>query len=227
MRPAHARCADCHRDPHAYKPPRDCEPCHAVSGWVPSKIGVSEHARYALKLEGAHAKTKCEACHRKPKLALTGVPARCEACHRDVHGFAPVKDCASCHAVTAWRSTPGFSHQKAAFALEGAHAAAPCFVCHKDLGTPAPRKAVSFKDERRDCVACHEDPHKNAFGKDCARCHGAASFRPATRFDHDHETKFRLGAAHRPLACAQCHEGGRFKGVPTKCEACHGRRTAN
>ncbi|HEX6850462.1 MAG TPA: cytochrome c3 family protein [Candidatus Polarisedimenticolaceae bacterium] len=229
MRPAHARCADCHRDVHAYKPPRDCEPCHTVSAWVPSKVGVAEHRSYTLKLEGAHAKAKCEGCHRKPKLALTGVPTRCDACHRDVHAFAPVRDCAPCHDARAFApaSVGPKEHAGYAFPLEGAHAAAPCFVCHKDLGTPGPRKAVSFKDERRECVACHEDPHKGSLGKDCARCHGTAAFRPAVRFDHDRDTKFRLGTAHRPVACAKCHEGGRWKGAPAKCEACHGRRAAN
>jgi hypothetical protein len=227
FRPPHARCADCHRDPHAFTPALSCEPCHRVAGWTPSTVGAAEHAAYRLKLEGAHASAPCTSCHRPPpkrELALRGLPLACAACHRDVHAFAPARDCAACHDARSF--APGrigpADHAAFAYPLEGAHAAVPCSGCHADLLGPRPRLAVSFRDSRRECAACHQDPHRPSLGTACGSCHDPSAFRPARRFDHDRDTRFRLGPAHAPLACAACHGEGRWRGVPSRCEACHG-----
>jgi hypothetical protein len=228
LHPSHARCTECHADPHRFQPARACEPCHRVEGWTPSRIGPAEHASYALRLEGKHATAACAACHRKPKLALTGLSAACGSCHRDVHAMAPGRDCAACHDARTFAPARVGPKEHAAFAiaLEGAHGATPCFSCHEDLTQPTPRKAVSFKDERRACADCHEDVHRGTLGRDCARCHGPASFRPASGFDHDRDTRFRLGGAHAPLACSRCHAGNRWSGIPSRCQDCHGVRQA-
>ncbi|MEW6325448.1 MAG: cytochrome c3 family protein [Nitrospirota bacterium] len=45
------------------------------------------------------------------------------------------------------------------------------------------------------------------------------------RFTHD-ATTFPLRGAHRILKCEQCHLGGVYKNVPTRCDGCHnGQRT--
>jgi hypothetical protein len=85
-------CASCHESPHgtqfASRADRGaCEACHGVERFRPADR--FEHDRdTAFKLEGAHARVTCGACHRTergPKgasrLIYTGTPGRCEACH--------------------------------------------------------------------------------------------------------------------------------------------------
>jgi hypothetical protein len=40
------------------------------------------------------------------------------------------------------------------------------------------------------------------------------------KFDHD-ATSFPLRGAHRILKCEQCHQGGQYKTLPTRCDNCH------
>jgi hypothetical protein len=56
------------------------------------------------------------------------------------------------------------------------------------------------------------------------------TFRPATRFDHDHDATFSLKGAHAGVPCNQCHPTSRdangksvviYRPVSGKCEACH------
>ena len=101
--PLPTTCAGCHADAHAGQLTgggRRCETCHQVDAWKTLRF---EHAPpfTDFRLDGQHARARCEACHRPVQVA-TGVstvqyrplPTRCEGCHADFHrgafqGFEP------------------------------------------------------------------------------------------------------------------------------------------
>jgi hypothetical protein len=86
-------CAACHADPHRgqFRARADlgaCESCHDADAFAPASR--FDHARDAsFRLEGAHARTPCAACHRPGPPGPDGTravtyrptPARCESCH--------------------------------------------------------------------------------------------------------------------------------------------------
>ncbi len=270
FRPAFARCADCHADAHAGQVARRadggrCESCHDVTAFRPARFTVADHAALRFPLQGAHEKAACEACHGPRRAQLPPLPdakrigtagvllrfqtMQCVDCHADPHRAAlgaTDDKCLSCHDPAAFapsRVDPA-AHAAYEFPLEGAHAAVPCFLCHKGLETKHPESTLlgtakawpdlSFQEKARACRDCHEDPHGGQFAKrkggdECSVCHGADTFRPAARFDHE-TTKFPLAGAHAKVACAACHaegtlpdgkRGAVWVGAPTACEACH------
>ncbi|MBL8955740.1 MAG: hypothetical protein JNK82_33510 [Myxococcaceae bacterium] len=99
-------CAGCHADVHAGQLARvrgqvtDCERCHETTAFKPAKF-VHEPPFTPFLLDGRHATSSCERCHRPVKVAgqLTAVrykplPQTCEGCHADFHrgafeGFEP------------------------------------------------------------------------------------------------------------------------------------------
>jgi hypothetical protein len=179
--------------------------------------------------------------------------SRCDACHIDVHQGQlrprPVPhDCGACHTET--RFTPArftlAAHDSTRFKLTGAHRATPCAACHQPLaGEAASSGRIRFALADQSCMSCHRDPHGGQFASrripgarglavaegaavtTCGACHDTEAWRPAA-FDHD-STRYPLRGAHRPLACAKCHQPAaaglpvRFSGLPTTCEAagCH------
>lgn len=275
MRPPHERCASCHADAHggllAARADRGaCESCHRVSGWVPSRFTVADHATLAFRLEGAHARAACADCHalgrrglRPPAPAATLGAAKfafqlaekeCVHCHHDPHAGrfaatgarAKAGGCLACHDLERWRPARVTvdAHRGFGFVLEGAHRAVPCTGCHAELETrpevsslalaahPAP---LAFDRSRRACADCHDDVHQGQFRprRDrgaCDGCHGSEAWRPAARFDHERDSRFKLEGAHARVACAACHTtvrgaGGRrlirYRGVPMECASCH------
>jgi len=87
-----AGCAGCHPDPHGgqFEARRDsgaCDACHDVERFAPA--ARFDHDRdAAFRLEGAHARVRCAACHRSVRLAggrtrviYRPTPARCAECH--------------------------------------------------------------------------------------------------------------------------------------------------
>jgi hypothetical protein len=248
-RPPHARCADCHADRHAGQLSRHegdaaCERCHDVSGFAAPRFTAVQHAQTAFPLTGAHRAFACTECHRevpvdalrKAGLATSGAGGRteqfrfastaCVACHPDPHGGTTARaakgtDCRACHETAAW-SAVRFDHAVTGFPLAGSHARVACVSCHRALRF-APRPAA--------CAGCHEDPHQGQFARNgttaCERCHGPTRFAEPRGFDHDHETRFPLGGAHRQVSCVACHtlQAGvrRYRGVPLTCSGCHAR----
>jgi hypothetical protein len=132
MRPAAAKCADCHADDHggqlagrAVTP--DCATCHAVAGWKPSSFTTAAHDRLRLPLTGRHADVACVACHGPTRPGLPPLPpaaklgrarvalvlreTTCSACHVDPHvgryaagGARPQPNgCESCHDTRQFR----------------------------------------------------------------------------------------------------------------------------
>jgi hypothetical protein len=218
---AHARstCADCHGADRKSLP----------AFHDPAALGT---AKFAFKL----AEIECVQCHQDPhqgRFAPRGA--------REKPG-----GCLTCHDVERWR--PGRvsieAHQGFGFALEGAHRAVPCTGCHAELKArpemsslvlAAHPAALPFDKNRHDCVTCHDDPHGGQFAtrKDrgaCEACHGVEAWRPAARFVHDRDSRFKLEGAHARVACAACHAttkdntGHRrvvYHGVPVACASCH------
>ncbi len=92
------QCATCHaeRDAHRGMFGSDCGACHGASGWV---IPEYRHP--------SNASTDCAQCHRAPPCHLTSHFTR--VCG-PVAGKpnAEVRDCHSCHQVTAWNNIKGF-----------------------------------------------------------------------------------------------------------------------
>jgi hypothetical protein len=190
----------------------------------------------------------------KARLALVLEDSRCIACHVDPHlgkfdseGDRPKKEgCLACHAWGAFRpSTIDVEmHRSFGHVLEGAHRAVPCFECHEELTMPAvgstllltrERSRLDFSEDHGKCRDCHESVHGDQFDQRpdqgaCETCHEVASFRPATRFDHNVHASFPLEGQHTRVPCADCHpssvdadgrERVKYRPIPSKCEACH------
>ncbi|MFZ5922418.1 MAG: cytochrome c3 family protein [Chloroflexota bacterium] len=203
-------CAGCHldNDPHAGRFGASCEGCHTTDGWKPADF---DHSLVVFKLEGKHADVACEDCHVNG--VYQGTPADCFSCHKekDKHDGRFGADCSACHNPSGWGDVD-FDHNLAAFKLTGAHQSVQCEDCHKNnvfQGTP------------KDCYSCHQkdDNHNGQFGKDCGTCHSTSTWKGAT-FDHN-KSGFPLVGSHTNVACEKCHVGGKFKGTPQTCYACH------
>jgi hypothetical protein len=171
-------CVGCHRDPHRF-PDRACAPCHSLSAFTPSTVGVAEHARFALPLEGAHGAVPCALCHAELKAAgargatllnaaatiralpLTSPKRACADCHAGPHGaqFASRRDggrCDACHDLTAFKPASRFDHAKdAGFALGKAHTAVPCARCHLGRPDPSGGNVVAYRGTDARCQTCH------------------------------------------------------------------------
>ncbi|MGZ6142113.1 MAG: cytochrome c3 family protein [Myxococcales bacterium] len=237
---AHARCTDCHKDPHDGKLGADCERCHVEESWATMKTATGErafHEKTRFPLRGAHAQVGCKECHgpwpgRKAIFKNMKFQA-CLDCHEDAHeGQLKQAACERCHDVISFKPArfEAKDHAQTKYPLLGAHLAVGCAQCHpqdKRLEARAPKKASFFlfhPDSAR-CESCHQDPHKGQLKKACAACHEVSSFH-AVKLDHDKETRFALAGAHRKVACASCHfadAGGvtRYTPLPMTCAACH------
>jgi len=62
-----AACESCHKDEHraqfAAGGATDCARCHSAVGWKP--VNFDHETKSAFHLSGAHAKVRCESCHRR------------------------------------------------------------------------------------------------------------------------------------------------------------------
>lgn len=186
MRPATARCEDCHADPHrgrfaaggARPRERGCLGCHDMGAFRPSTFGIEAHAGARFALGGAHRATPCTACHEElgatpaasmpakaPVRALGFEVAKraCADCHRSPHGdqFAGRRDraaCDGCHGSDAFRPAARFDHARdSAYRLEGAHARARCSSCHLARPDPSGETRVVYRPLSKRCRDCHLD----------------------------------------------------------------------
>jgi hypothetical protein len=180
--------------------------------------------------------------------------AACIDCHGDPHAgrFSPggarphAAGCLACHSLAAFRPSTydGRAHADCVFPLEGAHRAVPCQKCHAELDKgqggstlkgAADLRSLRFDSRSRACKDCHDDAHRGQFAarKDkgaCESCHDFKSFVPASRFDHDRDSAFKLQGAHAHTPCAACHRATRsatgtvlitYRPTPTRCASCH------
>jgi hypothetical protein len=225
-------CEGCHqKTPHADLGP--CAPCHTTTTF---KKADFSHDATRFPLDARHAKVGCAECHtRVPPGSFTPGPGACETCHRDPHGgqFWQTRgakvagaSCADCHATPAFvpSTIDASRHAAFSFPLRGAHATTPCSGCH---ARASPGAMQVFVGTPSACVDCHGDHHKGLLGTDCASCHGAATWKGATAFDHA-KTGFTLQGAHAAAACDECHVNGAKLTTadrqPPSCASCHTSR---
>jgi hypothetical protein len=236
-----------------------CAACHNTTRFAEVAPGRFDHGAWTgFAVAGAHEQAGCEACHAPAEepddrgrsfgwiAERFGRYEGCATCHEDPHEgrfdgpeLAPVvegrADCARCHVETSFRSFEAeFDHRRwTGFDLSGPHGEAACSACHPPLSAPEPGGRTWEHAQGPLCADCHEDPHAGQFttdaGTDCQRCH--ASDRPYyLRFNHERDSRFPLGEAHRKLECAACHfpteEQGirfvRYRPLGIECVDCHG-----
>lgn len=219
MRPAAARCIDCHRDPHGQRPAaararagrEPCLECHDLGTFHPSRVNVAAHAAFAYPLIGAHGAVPCQACHAelaKPPAASSlrqaqGRPllfhekhARCADCHADPHGgqFAARPDsgaCQTCHGLDTFTPATRFDHgRQSSFRLEGVHARVACAACHRTEKTPRGPRTI-WKPVAGRCEDCHRPATKKSRSSALSpRAPRAATLLLTTR-EVTHETQAR------------------------------------
>ena len=214
FREATKECNDCHArdDVHKEHLGPACGECHATSNW--KKISNFDHDKTNFRLIGLHRKADCRTCHVGGQ--LTGLPMTCAGCHKteDVHKGKFGAKCQDCHKEDGWRNLL-FDHDKTDFPLREAHAKIACDACHKDDEFKAKLPLT--------CIGCHkkDDVHEDRLGQECASCHNEATWKKATKFDHE-KTDFPLRGAHGKIACDACHKDKVFKvKLPLTCIGCH------
>ncbi len=206
----------------------ECRLCHARGN--AAEAATLGPAR--VRMRPGHE--KCVDCHRDPHAGrfatARGAQEACLSCH-DVHRFRPSAVDVAAHAAYA-------------FPLEGAHAAVPCQACHAELKATAAAstlraahgRTLPFTQKRARCTECHEDVHAGQFKgrKDrgaCEGCHDNDAFAPASRFDHNRHSSFKLEGEHARTPCLSCHRTEQtakgplviWRPVPHECESCHGK----
>ncbi len=244
---AHARCQDCHEDPHKGQFQKrlaslgggDCGACHTETGFKPSLFDRAAHRKAAFPLEEKHATVACDRCHTPAGKAAVYISAKtlCRDCHADQHagqfsGSPWKNDCRQCHTQNAFAKstfTAARHSTDSKFHLTGKHVSVECAACHKPLplASTAVARTVPPRDYRipsSTCTACHADPHKTK--QSCETCHSTQQWTTVAKFDHAAQAKFPLDASHAALQCRQCHDRAStrklsFSETPTHCFSCH------
>jgi hypothetical protein len=202
-------CYSCHQkvEPHAGKFGTNCAACHNVNGWKPAKF---DHNLSAFKLEGEHAGTSCESCHRDNIFA--GTPTDCYSCHQqqDAHNGQFGRDCSACHNPSSWDHVD-FDHNRTMFPLTGGHAGVACERCHSN---------GQFAGLDTTCSSCHSDPafHSGMFGLDCASCHTVENW--AAKYSGPHPgiaDEGGSGVNHGGGSCRSCHTQSLREATCTQC----------
>jgi hypothetical protein len=188
LRVAGRRCEDCHQSPHgdqfaAEMAAGGCARCHSTIGWDTPNIAHETWPR-----TGAHARTKCTACHsptaedrRAGKGAsYRGIPRNCEGCHEDPHAGQfrlgdPVRTCDSCHGTEQYEISDFDHEERTGYALKGRHRELECARCHRTEKLPGGREVTRWRLGYRNCRSCHADPHgSGGTGKRTPRGDGGA-----------------------------------------------------
>ncbi|MCB0609505.1 MAG: hypothetical protein KDD12_17440 [Lewinella sp.] len=228
-------CAVCHEDVHEGKFGNQCANCHDEKSFriagVPDNFN---HNMTGFELEGKHEAVDCKKCHTHN--FLDPLPHfQCSNCHEDYHdnqfaaGRVVAPDCAKCHTVDGFEVSHYTiaDHNGSRFPLAGAHAATPCFACHKK-----DEQEWKFRNIGEKCIDCHNNVHGTEIdekfypGQACENCHISTGWRENHNFDHA-ATRFKLTGAHTRQSCGACHVTDRehdvrkFKGLPDQCFACH------
>jgi hypothetical protein len=224
---AELRCAACHSE-HNGRPYR-------LVRW-PNNVAKEQfdHARTGFTLEGAHARGRCEECHKagfvsqaavrgdsslSVQRTFLGLDRTCASCHLDEHRGRTDSDCLQCHTQDAWKPVPRFDHSRTHFPLEGRHEGVACARCHETRrenatgpGGATDTSFVDFRAGRRasaGCTSCHVSPHRDASRTSrCEACHtvdGWFVMADSLRtFDHT-AIGFPLRGAHALARCENCH----------------------
>ncbi len=217
---------------HADKEFRDCVLCHSehhgrefkLIYWKEGRKNF-DHKKTGYTLLGKHMELKCKDCHQAKNIntkklfiekkkdlnrTLLGLDAACLSCHFDEHRKQLKRSCLDCHTMNSWKPASRFNHKRARFRLTGRHIKVTCRKCHpiirdhKNRQDPGYMKFTGLRFNS--CVACHEDVHKNKFGRDCGKCHNTQGWTNIKRNNFDHDaTRYPLRGRHETLRCEQCH----------------------
>lgn len=203
--------------------PADCGLCHVPERWdmVKEDFHFDHEKETGFKLVGAHRRAACLRCHNDRGPVREFLLRGCGGCHVDPHEESLGSDCAHCHDQESWapRGIVGF-HARTRFPLYGVHLGVACDRCHREA------RIGDFKGAPVECHLCHQgalaratspDHRQQGWTRDCQRCHTPAGW-GGGNFLHG---TFPLTGAHARAACAKCHAGGRFRGTPRACIACH------
>ena len=160
------KCVDCHKNIHKgfisdkYMDNDNCIICHNVNSW---KCVTFDHNKTDFKLEGAHARESCAACHFNKNSSgdriqkFEGLSQECSACHEDSHGGQYTLNgktrCVKCHGFEDWKDSK-FDHNTSRFKLEGAHMKLECEECHKQI-TNEKGIFIKYKFKDIECTVCH------------------------------------------------------------------------
>jgi len=218
----------------------ECRTCHADHLGADADILALDretfnHTLTRFTRNGKHADTACDKCHKRPATAsapahmqFVGLPfSACTDCHANPHGSAKAADCTRCHTLDGWKGRNlFFDHNRdTKFQLIGKHPRVRCSKCHaaKEGGV------TIFTGASAKCDKCHKNPHPDALGDDCTRCHVPLGWRGRyLLFDHNRDSKYRLTGGHAGVDCAKCHvpagkrlASARMTGLDTRCAACH------
>lgn len=176
-----------------------------VPGWTAAQAPAApfNHSATLFRLEGAHARTSCDSCH-KPGRPARGLPRTCNSCHIPGGLFATTFQSAT-HVPTP--------------------PAQLCGDCHNQNNwTPAVMRHTS--DMNGQCGRCHNNsqaPGKPAVHlpttASCDACHTTGAWTPVKRIVHDASTVSR---------CSTCHNGTIASGksashisTSAQCDTCH------
>jgi len=101
-----SNCYSCHRkdDIHKLRLGRKCDSCHNARSW---KAWDFDHdTRTNFKLDGAHKKLDCYACHINEVKGRIVVPLSCIGCHDndDVHQGEFGQQCERCHVTSDFKT---------------------------------------------------------------------------------------------------------------------------
>jgi len=203
--------------------PGDCALCHVPERWDRLKEDFRfDHSKATgFELVGAHASAACLRCHNDRGPVREFLERGCAGCHVDPHQSTLGPDCKHCHRQDDWAPIGMVAkHAATRFPLVGAHLGTACDACH-----PQARWGV-FVGAPVECHVCHQadaaratnpDHTANGWTRGCERCHSPSSW-GSGNFNHGF---FPLTGAHASADCAECHPGGRFRGTPRDCFACH------
>jgi hypothetical protein len=103
---AKSTCVACHEkeDVHKRRLGTQCDTCHSARSW---KVWDFDHDRKTrFRLDGAHTKLQCYACHTSPVEGKASLPMACVSCHaaEDVHDRAFGQQCERCHVTPSFKT---------------------------------------------------------------------------------------------------------------------------
>lgn len=103
---ARSECIACHEkeDQHRKRLGSLCEDCHNAVSW--KRWDFNHDARTRFRLDGAHAKVDCYACHKAPVTGRALLPMDCVSCHAgdDAHAGKLGRQCERCHVTGDWNT---------------------------------------------------------------------------------------------------------------------------
>jgi hypothetical protein len=98
-------CVSCHKkaDVHRERLGPRCTNCHNAVTWKTWAFDHGTQTKY--RLDGAHIKVKCEACHREPAGERIVLSHRCESCHESdgAQRCQRGAECERCHETSTFR----------------------------------------------------------------------------------------------------------------------------